>query len=229
MLHELENNEAVLMMYLAGELPDADRSEVEQQLARDSGMRATLEALKRLNEGMTGVLTHADGVALPAVTENARQAMATRRVSRLMVKHQLEMREDSEADGAVERKAWFMRMPRWVYPSTAAAVLLVAWVAYWGFTNAGTAGMQRAGNERMRFQRDYGDEGGGGGDFRPSIVPEDDAVARAQALADSAADVLPVASPYLRTVDESDRQLMVFSAGAYDVSSIFSPEADPIP
>ena len=32
LLQQLENNEAILLMYLAGELPEPDRVEVEQML-----------------------------------------------------------------------------------------------------------------------------------------------------------------------------------------------------
>ena len=45
-LQHLENNEAVLLMYLAGELTDSDRAEVEQMLATDARLRAELDAAK---------------------------------------------------------------------------------------------------------------------------------------------------------------------------------------
>ena len=56
LLQQLENNEAVLLMYLADELPAEDRAEVEQMLATDAGMRAALESLRdvtrRVDEGL---------------------------------------------------------------------------------------------------------------------------------------------------------------------------------
>jgi anti-sigma factor RsiW len=42
LLHELENNEAMLLMFLTGELPEEDRMEVVQMLASDGGLRAEL-------------------------------------------------------------------------------------------------------------------------------------------------------------------------------------------
>ncbi len=51
-LEQLENNEATLLMYLAGELPQADQDEVEQMLQRDASMRATLADLASLQNDL---------------------------------------------------------------------------------------------------------------------------------------------------------------------------------
>src|SRR5690349_24514678 len=103
MLQRLENNESVLLMYLAGELPAEDRAEVEQQLAADAGLRATLERLRETNDALARVLTGADGVVLPPATEAARRSAAVRRVSRAMVKARLE--QESAAAAAAEAAA----------------------------------------------------------------------------------------------------------------------------
>lgn len=46
LLTKLENNEAILLMYLANELPAEDREEVEQLLDRDENMRQHLQTLR---------------------------------------------------------------------------------------------------------------------------------------------------------------------------------------
>jgi len=45
LLQQLEN-ESLLLLYLAGELPAEDRSELELMLQRDGGLRSQLEALR---------------------------------------------------------------------------------------------------------------------------------------------------------------------------------------
>jgi hypothetical protein len=165
LLQQLENNEAVLLMYLADELPAEDRLEVEQLLARDAGLRAELERLRDMTDALTLALTDADGVgiapppiaaaaAIPGDAIAAKQSAAVRRVSRLMSQRRahreaLEAREDAAgaaAGGIIEAAArgrrrryrWALRIPTWSYPFAAAAAVLIAWVAYWGFTSSGT-------------------------------------------------------------------------------------------
>src|SRR5258706_8742588 len=60
LLHELENNEAILLMYLAGELPEEDRIEVEQMLAGDPALRAELAELAALQDRVSGMMARAD-------------------------------------------------------------------------------------------------------------------------------------------------------------------------
>src|SRR5205085_5178922 len=60
LIQQLGSNEAVLMMYLSGELPADDRAEVEQMLAQDAGMRAELERLREGWEGIEAGLSDAD-------------------------------------------------------------------------------------------------------------------------------------------------------------------------
>ena len=77
LIHELENNEALLLMYLAGELPPEDRLEVEQMLAADAGLRAELSDIQSAHDGAMSVLARLDGnrTALPAENHAIRQAM----------------------------------------------------------------------------------------------------------------------------------------------------------
>ena len=104
-LQQLENNEAVLLMYLAGELPDEDRAEVERMLASDGGLRATLAELSALRDEVGDVLSAA-GADGPA----SRRDAAVRRVSRAMVARRLEVAQALASDSAA---------------TTAAAILMV--------------------------------------------------------------------------------------------------------
>ena len=137
-LQQLENNEAVLLMYLYDELPPEDRAEVEQLLASDSVMRASLQDLRQAQNHLTQVLSDVDGLAIPA----ARESAAAHRVSRAMVKFQLE-RQTTAATPREETPARRIHLPAWSYPFAAAAMILIAWVAYWGFTTAGIHDVER--------------------------------------------------------------------------------------
>ncbi len=54
-IQELENNEALLLMYFTDELPVDDRAEVEQMLASDAGMRAALAEIASAYSASMGV------------------------------------------------------------------------------------------------------------------------------------------------------------------------------
>src|SRR5947209_14691659 len=132
MLHDLENNEAVLLMYLAGELPPDDRLEVEQLLASDAGLRAELEQLRQVHAEIAQVVAAADD-ASPISEENA-----VRQTVRAMVRFQLEQRDKPALPGEERRRR--LRLPNWVYPFAAAAMILIAYVAWWGLSNTGAPG-----------------------------------------------------------------------------------------
>jgi len=122
-LQQLENNEAVLLMYLAGELPDEDRAEVERMLASDGGLRATLAELSALRDEVGDVLSAA-GADGPA----SRRDAAVRRVSRAMVARRLEVAQALASDSAATTAAASHRRIRiawWMYPVAAAAILMV--------------------------------------------------------------------------------------------------------
>jgi hypothetical protein len=65
-LQNLENNEAILLMYLADELPAADRLEVEQMLASDTSLRGELEILRQTQQLAYDSLETLDSVSRPA-------------------------------------------------------------------------------------------------------------------------------------------------------------------
>jgi len=118
LLHELENNEAILLMYLAGELPEEDRVEVEQMLASDPALRAELAELAALQTELTGVMGRADGSGdLP------RREAVVRQVSRAMAAARLQPRSSKTVAAPVSR--FRLHIAWWAYPIVAAALLLV--------------------------------------------------------------------------------------------------------
>lgn len=118
LLQQLENNEAVLLMYLAGELPEADRIEVDQMLASDPALRRALEELSALHDG-TGEAFAAADARIPLF----RQESVVRNVSRAMAA----AREGGIAaqSAAPEVRPSRLRIAWWVYPIAAAALLVV--------------------------------------------------------------------------------------------------------
>jgi len=65
-LQNLENNEAILLMYMADELPPADKLEVEQMLASDAALRGELEILRQTHQLAYDSLETLDSVTRPA-------------------------------------------------------------------------------------------------------------------------------------------------------------------
>ena len=127
LLEQLENNEAVLLMYLAGELGTEDRAEVEQTLAAEPGLRAELEKLRNDEQAFAVALKCADQQPLPVA-----ETVALRQVSRMMAHWQAERLAERARATAARRG---LRYPWWVYPLASAAAILVAFLGWWGNTD----------------------------------------------------------------------------------------------
>ena len=207
LLHQLENNEAVLLLYLAGEMPAEDRAEVEQLLTGDAGLRHELEALRHAENRLTLALSEADGLAMPPVTQSAKQAAAVRRVSRAMVKFQIEQRQNAVVQ-ELQIPPRALRLPSWSYPFATAAMILIGWVAYWGFTAGGPSHRVRP-EVAESFPEDYRFDGG----TMPNMLPEEMGPRRFASLPSMG-------------VEEGDMDLVAISVGSYDVSSMFQPEKE---
>jgi len=124
LLQQLQNNEAVLLMYLADELPVEDRAEVEQMLASDASFRAELEEVRRAMLATDEALARFDKVSrLPM-----KQETALRHVSRMMNRWQVE--KLARAPAPAPKKG--LRYPWWTYPLATAASVLLAFLVYWG-------------------------------------------------------------------------------------------------
>jgi hypothetical protein len=125
LLHQLENNEAILMMYLADELPAEDRADVEQMLAADASLRAELEELRRVHEGFIGGMEQLDVEVRLPVSES----VAVRRATRMLRQWQVEHVNGAAAEEEPVRE---LRFPWWSYPLTTAAAVLIAFLVWWG-------------------------------------------------------------------------------------------------
>jgi len=118
LLQQLENNEAILLMFLAGELPEDDRVEVEQMLASDPALRRALEELAALHDGIGDTFASADA-AIPL----ARRESMVRRVLRSLAAAREGAMVRAPAVSAARPSRW--RIAWWVYPVAAAAMLVV--------------------------------------------------------------------------------------------------------
>ncbi len=118
LLQQLENNEAVLLMYIAGELPDADRAEVEEMLAADPALRASLEEMTSVHDHMTTMLSQAD-----SALQLSRREAAVRQVSLAINQAKVDgLRTPAPAAQPARSRT---RIPVWAYPVAAAALLVV--------------------------------------------------------------------------------------------------------
>ena len=122
LLHKLGSSEAILLMYLADELPREDRAEVEQMLAKDATLRAEMDRLREVHEMLAGAMA-ADGGMSRAADE-----MAVRRVTREMKRHQVELALRPKATPTDARRAW----PLWTVPLASAAAAMFLFIGLWG-------------------------------------------------------------------------------------------------
>ena len=130
LLQQLENNEAILLMYLAGELPPEERAEVEQMLSDDAGLRAALEQLRGAQDAFASEIAALDRSSrLPAP-----ESVAVRQVVRDMQRwHARRLANPPKAAPAPT-----LRYPWWAYPMTAAASVIIAFLVWWGNTERQT-------------------------------------------------------------------------------------------
>ena len=137
MLDQLENNDAVLLMYLADELPAEDRAEVERMLSVDAGLRAELERLRAASAWVAEQINREDrSTRLPAS-----QAAAVRRVGRSM--RQWHARHLAEAPARPAAPVQGLRYPWWAYPLAAAASVVIAFLVWWGNVDRDPTVVQR--------------------------------------------------------------------------------------
>jgi anti-sigma factor RsiW len=118
LLQQLENNEAILLMYQAGELPEADRREVEQMLAGDPALRMELAEIASMHDLMAAALGEAD----PSSQASRREA-AVRQVSRAVAAANLGAPRKLQPAAQSSRSR--TRIAPWAYPIAAAAMLVI--------------------------------------------------------------------------------------------------------
>lgn len=122
-LQQLENNEGILLMYLADELAPQDRAEVAQMLATDPGLRAELVRLQTLQDGFDAGLAELDRIEPLAVSSG----VAVRQVARGIAQWHA-ARVARPAPPAPPG----LRYPWWAYPTAAAAAVMLAFLVWWG-------------------------------------------------------------------------------------------------
>jgi hypothetical protein len=123
-LQHLENNEAILLMYLGNELPVVDRAEVEQMLASDARLRAELENLRQTHQLAFDALESLDAMVRLPVSP----LVAQQRVSEL-VRGWAERRRLPVAESSRRRR----QIPWWRSGLAAAASLMMGyyiWAVY---------------------------------------------------------------------------------------------------
>lgn len=116
---------AVLLLYLADELPHEDRAELEQILLHDRSLRADLDRLAELQSKVVGGLEDLDSATPLHMSDD----ISTRRVLREMRRFQLELK--SRAPVQLEAST-IRHWPTWIYPMAAAAAIIFAVLGLWG-------------------------------------------------------------------------------------------------
>jgi hypothetical protein len=130
LFQQLENNESMLLMYVAGELPAADMAEVEQMLARDAGLRAELTAIQSDQDSVYTGLAELDRTEdrVAGTSGATAQAAAVRQVGRAMRQWKVDRLRPEPVQPA---RRW-MRLPAWTYPAGAVASVLIGSLIFWG-------------------------------------------------------------------------------------------------
>ncbi len=128
MLQSLGNNEQVLLMYLAGELPPLDHQEVEQLLAGDAGLRQELGRLREAQAAFAEALA-----ALDAAEPLTNESIAVRRVGRA-IRQEMAIRAARPVASPPAKPSW--NIPWWAYPSAVAAAILIGFLIFVGNWNA---------------------------------------------------------------------------------------------
>jgi hypothetical protein len=123
LMRELKDDRAVLMMYVADELPAEDRVAVEQRLAGDARLCGELEQLRQLQQTVFGQFDETEHRLSPS------DEAAIRRVVREMRRYQIEQ-ANRPAPAPIAR---FHGPPRWSYPLLAAAASILLAIGLWGF------------------------------------------------------------------------------------------------
>jgi len=130
LMEQLQSDEAVLLMYLAGELPGAEQEEIEARLEKEEPLRGKLEEMRATQERVLGGMGELDASA--SSRWDGRQEMAAKNVTAMMRQWQVDRMRAAAAMGngnGPKRHA-----PWWAYSSAAAALILIGWVAWWGIT-----------------------------------------------------------------------------------------------
>jgi hypothetical protein len=122
LLQHLEN-ESLLLMYMAGELPLSDRTELEAMLARDGGLRAQLAELRAAESSCFAGLAQLD-VAEPLGSVEP----SVRRVQRAIQQWQIDLLARPAQQARARR-----RIPVLAWSAGSAVAAVLVFCTWWGF------------------------------------------------------------------------------------------------
>lgn len=120
LLTNLENNEAVLLMYLANELPAEDRAEVESLLQRDEHLRQQYDAIRAAYASLDAAIGKADADTHIGSGFSAARAFGDEIRSRAVAAASLD-----------EKEEYHRRVAIWWYPVAAAAIVAFGMLLWW--------------------------------------------------------------------------------------------------
>ncbi len=121
-LNELPDDESILLLYLANELPSGDRQKVEQRLAADGELRAKLQELSQLRDFCQNSIRSLDEHESGEHMESA----AMRRAGRMLQQWALRRRRPAEAAPQIARSIPWLR-----YGLSAAAMMGLVYLVWW--------------------------------------------------------------------------------------------------
>ena len=129
LIHELDND-ALLLLYVADELAPEDLADVEQQLGVDAVLRAELAIVRAGTSAATAALDAVEALDPPVGISASAETVALRRVGRVLRQRQVERLARNRPVAPPQKQP---RFPSWAYPAAAAAVLLMATLAWRGW------------------------------------------------------------------------------------------------
>jgi anti-sigma factor RsiW len=195
-LQKLDSQEAILLMYLADELPAADRAEVDRRLAAEPALRAELLALRLTHEQVMAGLEQLDAADRHAQADD----LSARRIAREMSRRQVEL----AARPAVVAPAWRRRSwPWWAYSAASAAAMVFIIIGLWG---AGVIDWIPDGSQPPKQRSDHGDIYA---NERP-IASDAVVFAELQRSFGTGANRLDDADAHLRSVQNEDEEFPAF-------------------
>ena len=116
-IEKLENNEQILLMYLADELPAADRYEVEQMLASDVSLRGEFDRLQEVHQFVDRELARLDDIHPTALSSEFAARSVGREIRQRLARPKVALSAPAREQST---RSW-----RWLYPTAAAAAVIV--------------------------------------------------------------------------------------------------------
>jgi anti-sigma-K factor RskA len=116
-LKKLDDDDAMLMLYVSGEMAPEDKAQVERRLATDAPLRARLSELQVANALCLQAMNSLSAVTAPALSGD----YALDRACRATRQWATRRRANPVPAGNMR-----LRLPLWAYPVAAAAAVLVA-------------------------------------------------------------------------------------------------------